>query len=124
MKKLITILSLVLIFSAPIFANKSEFTWSDMEVKYSNFYEKVLDEYGADRLENLFVICKYAEDNGIQRCTLFTQYKNTPEDFQAFLDRELMGNAARYAFWITFIILGLFGVIMFCYLDNDWLNNL
>lgn len=64
MKKLITILSLVLIFSAPIFANKSEFTLSDMEVKYSNFYEKVLDEYGADRLENLFVICKYAEDNG------------------------------------------------------------
>lgn len=36
----------------------------------------------------------------------------------------LMGNAARYAFWITFILLGLFGVIMFCYLDNDWLNEL
>lgn len=64
MKKLITILGLILIFSAPIFANKSEFTWSDMEVKYSEYYEKVLNEYGADRLENLFVICKYAEDNG------------------------------------------------------------
>jgi hypothetical protein len=63
MKKLITILSLILILSAPIFANKSEFTWSDMEVKYSEYYEKVLDEYGADHLENLFVICKYAEDN-------------------------------------------------------------
>jgi len=63
MKKLITILSLVLIFSASIFANKSEFTWSDMEVKYSEYYEKVLDEYGAGYLENLFVICKYAEDN-------------------------------------------------------------
>lgn len=66
----------------------------------------------------------HIEDGGIQRCTLHQEYKNTPEDFQSFLDRELMGNAGRYIFWITFIALGLFGVIMFCYLDNDWLNNL
>lgn len=66
----------------------------------------------------------HIEDGGISRCTLYTNYKNTPEDFQAYLDRELMGNAARYAFWITFIILGIAGVILFCYLDNDWLNEL
>ena len=66
----------------------------------------------------------HIEDGGISRCTLYSNYKNTPEDFQAYLGRELMGNAARYAFWITFIILGLAGVILFCYLDNDWLNEL
>ena len=55
---------MILIFSAPIFADTSEFTFHDMEIKYSEYYEKVLDEYGADRLENLFVICKYAEDHG------------------------------------------------------------
>lgn len=80
--------------------------------------------YHAEKTEASGIAFTHIEDNGIQRCTLYTQYKNTPEDFQAFLDRELMGNAARYAFWITFILLGLFGVIMFCYLDNDWLNNL
>lgn len=64
MRKLITILSLILIFSAPIFADTSEFTWSDMEIKYGDFYEKVLDEYGVDRLPDLFNICKCAEDYG------------------------------------------------------------
>lgn len=76
MKKLITILGLILIFSAPIFANKSEFTWSDMEVKYSEYYEKVLNEYGADRLENLFVICKFAEDNGCADKLTWEKIKN------------------------------------------------
>lgn len=77
MRKLITILSLILIFSAPIFADTSEFTWSDMEAKYGDFYEKVLNEYGADRLENLFNICKCAEDHG---------YKLTWEVIKNLLD--------------------------------------
>ena len=66
----------------------------------------------------------HIEDNSISPCTLYTNYKNTPEDFQAYLDKELMGNAARYVFWIIFIVLGITGVILFCVLDNDWLNNL
>lgn len=80
--------------------------------------------YHAEKTEASGIAFTHIEDGGILKCTLYTQYKNTPEDFQAFLDRELMGNAARYAFWIIFVSLGLFGVIMFCYLDNDWLNNL
>ena len=80
--------------------------------------------YHAEKTEASGITFTHIEDNGIQKCILHTQYKNTPEDFQAFLDKELMGNAARYAFWITFIVLGLLGVIIFCYLDNDWLNNL
>lgn len=89
------------------------------------------DTHGSDRYvckaeitEASGIAFTHIEDNGILKCTLHQEYKNTPEDFQAFLDRELMGNAGRYIFWITFISLGLFGVIMFCYLDNDWLNNL
>ena len=66
----------------------------------------------------------HIEDNSISPCTLYTNYKNTPEDFQAYLDSKLMGNAARYVFWITFIVLGIIGVILFCVLDNNWLNNL
>lgn len=89
------------------------------------------DTHGSDRFvckaevtEASGIAFTHIEDGGILKCTLHQEYKNTPEDFQSFLDRELMGNAARYAFWIIFVSLGLFGVIMFCYLDNDWLNNL
>jgi hypothetical protein len=58
-----------------------------METKYGNFYEKVLDEYeyGADRLPDLFNICKCAEDHG---------YKLTWEVIKNLLDNptELLDN--------------------------------
>lgn len=56
--------------------------------------------------------------------TLFTDYENTAEDFQAFVDNNIMGPAALIVFWIFFILIGVLLVILFCYLDNDWLNQL
>ena len=63
MKKLVTFLGLGLIISTLAFANGKEFTWHDMEVKYPQFYEKVLEQYDAERLEDLYKICSYAEEH-------------------------------------------------------------
>lgn len=43
-----------------LFANV-EFTWHDMETKYADFYEKVLEDYSEERLQDLFNICSCAE---------------------------------------------------------------
>lgn len=80
--------------------------------------------YKAKKTSASGIIFTHIENSNISPCTLYTDYKNTPEDFQAYLDKELMGNAARYVFWITFVVLGIAGVAIFCYLDNDWLNYL
>jgi len=66
----------------------------------------------------------HIEDNKIEKCTLHQEYSNTPEDFKKFLDDKLMGNGLRYAFWIVFVLVGIFGIVVFCVLDNDWLNNI
>lgn len=66
----------------------------------------------------------HIENNEIEKCTLYQEYSNTSEDFKKFLDGKLMGNGLRYAFWIVFILVGVFGVIVFCVRDNDWLNNI
>lgn len=63
----------------------------------------------------------HIEDNKIEKCTLHQEYSNTTEDFKKFLDDKLMGNGLRYAFafWIVFVLVGVFGVVVFCVLDND-----
>lgn len=66
----------------------------------------------------------HIENNEIEKCTLHQEYLNTSEDFKKFLDDKLMGNGLRYAFWIVFVLIGIFGIVVFCVLDNDWLNNI
>ena len=66
----------------------------------------------------------HIEDNKIEKCTLHQEYSNTSEDFKKFIDDKLMGNGLRYAFWIVFVLVGVFGVVVFCVLDNDWLNDI
>lgn len=80
--------------------------------------------YHAEKTEASGITFTHIEDGGISKCDLYTKYGNTPDDFQAFLESNLWGDGARWGFWIAFVILGLAGVVLFCYFDNDWLNNL
>ena len=52
-----------------------------------------------------------------------TKYRNTPEDFQKYLDKNLMGNGPRIAFWIILAIVSLAAFFLFCMADNWWLNG-
>ena len=62
MKKFVAILIFGLIFSTRMFASEKEFTWHDMEVKYYDLYQKVLENYDYEHLEYLFNICNYVEN--------------------------------------------------------------
>ena len=80
--------------------------------------------FNAELTEASGITFTHIENNEIEKCTLHQEYSNTSEDFKKFLDDKLMGNGLRYAFWIVFVFVGVFGVVVFCVLDNDWLNNI
>lgn len=80
--------------------------------------------FDAELTEASGIAFTHIEDNKIEKCTLHQEYSNTSEDFKKFLDDRLMGNGLRYAFWIVFVLVGVFGVVVFCVLDNDWLNRI
>lgn len=63
------------------------------------------------------------EDRNIGRGNTLYKKNNTVEECEALRESLYAGNGWLIAFWVMFILIGIIGVGLFCYLDNDWLNE-
>lgn len=125
------------VYSKTVSATKVNFCGVDFSyntIKPDEDFHSLSDCFWSNGFDRWLVYAKGTEAEGIAFVTfnnghiensalIQTEYKNTPNDFQKYLNRNLIGNAPRIIFWVVMSIIMIVGFILFGMAENEWLNN-